>query len=254
MALQRRAAAALAGAAGVAALAAGLSVAYSGAASAATGAPQAPAGCAAAPSSCGYPDATNTGITPGTTLKTVPGQVSSGPGWHFDPRGWVQADGAGAVLSGLSIPYNINVTAPNVMIKDVQVTTSGQPGISVRHANGLTIQDCAITGVNATTGRMLAGVKDMYGDSTGLAVLRTNISQAETGVQLESGLVADNYIHNTGYLPGDHVNGVTSNRVATIYYPKGGAYGPAAAYSSTGTGNTWTANTWDTTGLAIPAP
>ncbi len=170
---------------------------------------------------------------------------------------------------------------------------------------------------------MLAGVKDMYGDSTGLAVLRTNISQAETGVQLESGLVADNYIHNTGYLPGDHVNGVTSNggvttlltithntiyidrsqtdaiglfddfgvqanrtitsnlvagggypiyggqnpgtpaptgirvtgnRVATIYYPKGGAYGPAAAYSSTGTGNTWTANTWDTTGLAIPAP
>src|SRR5229473_1888444 len=193
MALQRRAAAALAGAAGVAALAAGLSVAYSGAASAATGAPQAPAGCAAAPSSCGYPDATNTGITPGTTLKTVPGQVSSGPGW-------LQADGAGAVLSGLSIPYNINVTAPNVMIKDVQVTTSGQPGISVRHANGLTIQDCAITGVNATTGRMLAGVKDMYGDSTGLAVLRTNISQAETGVQLESGLVADNYIHNTGFL------------------------------------------------------
>ena len=116
MALQRRAAAALAGAAGAAALAAGLSVAYSGAASAATGAPQAPAGCAAAPSSCGYPDATNTGITPGTTLKTVPGQVSSGPGWHFDPRGWVQADGAGAVLSGLSIPYNINVTAPGVTI------------------------------------------------------------------------------------------------------------------------------------------
>ena len=323
MALHRRTAAALAGAAGAAALAAGLSVAYSGAASAATGAPQAAGGCAAAPSSCGYPDATNTGITPGTTLKTVPGQVSSGPGWHFDPRGWVAVDGAGAVLSGLNIPYNINVTAPNVTIKDVQVTTSGQPGISVRHASNLTIQNSAITGVNTTTGRMLAGVKDMYGDSTGLAVLRTNISQAETGVQLESGLVADNYIHNTGYLPGDHVNGVTSNggvtalltithntiyidrsqtdaiglfddfgvqanrtitsnlvagggypiyggqnpgtpaptgirvtgnRVATIYYPKGGAYGPAAAYSTTGTGNTWTGNTWDTTGLTIPAP
>src|SRR5260370_15094204 len=55
MALQRRTAAALAGAAGVAAVAAGLSVAYSGAASAATGAPQAVTGCAAAPSSCGYP-------------------------------------------------------------------------------------------------------------------------------------------------------------------------------------------------------
>jgi hypothetical protein len=321
MALHRRTAAALAGAAAAAALAAGLSVAYSGAASAATAAP--PGGCAAAPSSCGYPDATNTGITPGTTLKTVPGQVSSGAGWHFDPRGWVQADGAGAVLSGLYIPYNINVTAPGVMIKDVQVITSGQPGISIRHANGVTVQNSTITGVNATTGRMLAGVKDMYGDSTGLAVLRNNISLNETGVQLESGLVADNYIHNTGYITGDHVNGVTSNggvttlltithntifidrsqtdaiglfddfgvqanrtitsnlvagggypiyggqnpgtpaptairvtgnRVATIYYPKGGAFGPAAAYSTTGTGNTWTGNTWDTTGQTIPAP
>src|SRR5260370_1001360 len=199
MALRRRAAAALAGAAGVAALAAGLSVAYSGAASAATGAPQAPAGCAAAPSSCGYPDATNTGITPGTTLKTVPGQVSSGPGWHFDPRGWVQADGAGAVLSGLSLPYNINVTAPGEMIKNGQVTTS------------------------MTSNLVAGGGSPIYGG-------QNPGTPAPTGIR------------------------VTGNRVATIYSPKGGACGPAAAYSSTGTGNTWTANTWDTTGLAIPAP
>ena len=142
---------------------------YSGAASAATAPPQAVTSCAAVPSSCGYPDATNTGVPAGMALKTVPGQVSSGTGWHFDSRGWVQVDGAGAVLSGLNIPYNINVTAPNVTIKDVQVTTSGQPGISLRHTAGATVEDSTITGVNATTGRMLAGVKDMYGDSTGLA-------------------------------------------------------------------------------------
>jgi hypothetical protein len=323
MALQRRTAAALVGAVGVAALAAGLSVAVSGKASAATQAPQTVTSCAPAPSSCGYPDATNTGVPAGMALKTVPGQVSSGTGWHFDSRGWVQVDGAGAVLSGLNIPYNINVTAPNVTIKDVQVTTSGQPGISLRHTAGATVEDSTITGINATTGRMLAGVKDMYGDSTGLQVLRDNISWNETGVQLESGLVADNYIHNTGFISGDHVNGVTSNggvtalltiqhntifidrsqtdaiglfddfgvqanrviasnllagggysiyggqnpgtasptgihvtsnKIATIYYPKGGAFGPTAAFNSAGAGNTWTGNTWDGTGQVIPAP
>ena len=36
--------------------------------------------CAATPSSCGYPGTANTGVPSGTTLKSVPGQVSSGPG------------------------------------------------------------------------------------------------------------------------------------------------------------------------------
>jgi len=58
---------------------------------------------------------------------------------------------------------------------------------------------------------MLAGVKDIYGTSTGTTVLRDNISMMETGVQIETGLVKGNYIHNAGYIPGDHTNGVTSN-------------------------------------------
>ena len=33
--------------------------------------------CAATPSNCGYPDAANTGVPAGTTLKSVPGQVIS---------------------------------------------------------------------------------------------------------------------------------------------------------------------------------
>ena len=32
-----------------------------------------------------------------------------------------------------------------------------------------------------------------------------------TGVQVESGLIQDNYIHDLGYKDGDHVNGTTSN-------------------------------------------
>lgn len=169
--------------------------------------------CAPAPSSCGYPDATNTGVPKGMVLKKVPSQVTSGPGWHYDPRGWVEVYGGGAVLSGLYIPYNLDISASNVTIKDVQVVSGGPNafGISVRHANNVTIEDSTITGLNTTNGRMMTGVKDVYADSTGLTVLRDNISMTETGVQLESGLVQDCYIHNTGFITGDHVNGITSN-------------------------------------------
>ena len=36
-------------------------------------------------------------------------------------------------------------------------------------------------------------------------------SEFETGVRLETGLVEDNYIHEPGYIAGDHTNGVMSN-------------------------------------------
>jgi hypothetical protein len=272
--------------------------------------------CVANPSGCGFPAASNTGVPKGVTLKKVPSQVSSGPGWHYDTRGWVEVDGNGAVLSGLYIPYNLDISASNVTIKNTQVLTGGGNsfGISVRHTSNVTIEDSTISGLNAGTGRVLTGIKDVYADSTGLA---------ESAVQLEAGLVQDNYIHNTGFIAGDHTNGVTSNggntglltiqhntilvdrgqtdaiglfedfgiqsnrvitgnllaggayalyagqnqgglqttnitvtnnRFATNLYPKSGAFGAFTAYSSTGSGNTWSGNIWDSTGLAVPAP
>ena len=38
-----------------------------------------------------------------------------------------------------------------------------------------------------------------------------------------------------------------------MYHPTGGYYGPATAYDPTGTGNTWSGNTYST-GKTIPAP
>jgi phage baseplate assembly protein gpV len=161
----------------------------------------------------GFPDASDTGVPAGTTLRSVPGQVSQGPGWRFDPRGWVDVYGSGAVLSDLSIPYNVNVTASNVTIEDVQVTVGGPDaiGISLRNTSDVTIEDSTISGINTSRGRMMTGIKDIFGDSTGLDVAYDNIAEFETGIQLESGLVEDNYIHEPGYLPGDHTNGVMSN-------------------------------------------
>jgi hypothetical protein len=161
----------------------------------------------------GFPDPSNTGVPAGTKLLTVPGQISSGPGWHYDSRGFVEVNGNGAVLSGLYIPYNVNIAANNVTIKDVQVVTGGANvyAISLRHTANVTIEDCTISGINATSGRTAAGIKDIYADSTGVSILRNNISLGENGVQLESGTVSGNYIHDPGYLAGDHTNGVTSN-------------------------------------------
>jgi Right handed beta helix region len=168
---------------------------------------------AADPAAHGYPGPSTAGVPAGMSLRTVPGQVSSGRGWHFDRRGVVRVTGNGAVLSGLYIPYPIDVTASHVTIRDVRVVSHGpnSVGIGLRHTRGVTIEKDTISGTNGGPGRLMAGVKDFYGDSTGLSVLRNNIYDAATGVQMEAGTISSNYIHAMGYRPGDHVNGITSN-------------------------------------------
>jgi hypothetical protein len=170
------------------------------------------ANCASNPSACGYPDATNTGVPAGTTLLSVPNQVSKGPGWYYDSRGFVEVNGNGAVLSGLYIPHNLDITASNVTISGVKVVNTGSSsfGISLRHTSNVTIENSTISGANSSSGRLMVGVKDIYGDDTGTSVLANNIYYASTGVQLSAGLIQDNYIHNMGYITGDHLNGTTS--------------------------------------------
>ncbi|HEY3907549.1 MAG TPA: hypothetical protein VGM14_26830 [Streptosporangiaceae bacterium] len=186
---------------------------------------QSPAGHAAGPAThridrrtqVGFPAALDTGVPAGTKLRMVPSQVSSGPGWAYDPRGWVKVYGNGAVLSDLNIPYNVSVTSSDVTIKNVLVTVGGANaiGIELRHSKNVTIEDSTISGLNNASGRMMTGIKDIYGDSTGLRVLYDDISKFETGVRLETGLVEGNYIHEPGYIAGDHTNGVMSNGGAT---------------------------------------
>jgi len=119
-----------------------------------------PLNCAAAPSKCGYPGSSNTGVPAGTTLKSVPGQVSSGPGWHYDSRGWVEVTGNGAVLSYLTIPYNVDITASNVTLNHDSITTSGTFGVSLRHTAGVTVENSTIRGTDATSGRVNRSAKD----------------------------------------------------------------------------------------------
>jgi hypothetical protein len=170
-------------------------------------------GCTATGSrACRYPDARNTGVPPGITLKKVPGQVSSGRGWSYDARTHqVNVTGSGAVLAGLSIRCNLNITASNVTINHDRVRTSGTFGISVRHTADVTIENSAVSGLNKTTGRVNYAIDDTYGDSTGLVIRNNNVADWRIGVNVSSGRVTGNYIHDPGYISGDHTDGLFDN-------------------------------------------
>jgi hypothetical protein len=50
---------------------------------------------------------------------------------------------------------------------------------------------------------------------------------------------------------------ITGNQVSTMYFPKGGAYGPVAYFTPGNSGNKWSGNAWydgPNKGVAIPAP
>jgi hypothetical protein len=187
----------------------------------ASGAAQVPGDCIRVPHACGFPDATNTGVPTGTALRSVPGQVSSGPGWYYKTADHaVIVNVNGTVLSDLYIPYNLTIDASDVTVRDVRVVTGGYFGVSVRHTTRVTIEDSTISGQNLTSGRVDSAIDDVYGDSTGLVIKNNNISQFRTGVQISTGLVADNYIHDPGYIHGDHTNGILADKPAgslTIY-------------------------------------
>lgn len=166
-------------------------------------------GCVSKPSSCGYPDATNTGVKSGVTLRRVPGEVTSGTGWTWDSRGWINA-GSNAVVENLIVTGAIEVTGRGAVIRNNRITASGETwGVGLRRTSDVTVEHNTI-GVIGTT-RLMTGVKDVYGDSTGTKVIANNIANTQSGVQMGGGLIEGNYIHDMGYISGDHTNGVTSN-------------------------------------------
>ena len=175
-----------------------------------------PLNCAASPSTCGYPDATNTGVSPTATLLSVPSQATSGPGWKWmtgTTDGYVEVSTAGAKISNLNIAGGLDISASNVTVNNVQVVNTGNNfGVSLRHTSNVTIENSDIyspynTGVN----RLQVAIKDIYGDSTGTVINANNIWNVGAGIQISEGTVENNYVHNLGYNTGDHVDGIFSD-------------------------------------------
>jgi hypothetical protein len=145
-------------------------------------------------------------------LVSVPSQLTSGPGWKYDTRGWVEVSGQGASLSGLNITTNLDISASNVTIKNVNVVETGNGfGISLRHTKNVTIENSDISSpYNSGPNRLQVAIKDIYGDATGTTITGNNIWNTSTAVQIGEGTVTNNYIHDLAYYTGDHVNGIKS--------------------------------------------
>lgn len=92
-----------------------------------------------------------------------------------------------------------NATVSNDVISVSSPTANDAWCVSARHVT-VTIDHVTCNGL----------IKDIYGDGT-LTVTASNISGMSTGVQMDRGLIADNYIHDLTAPPGAHVNGTTSN-------------------------------------------
>lgn len=167
--------------------------------------------CVQRPSQCGFPDATNTGVNPTAVLKQVPQQVSSGSGWHWDTRGWVVIDEPEAVFSGFDVAAPVNVDANDVVIRGNRLHPTGNVwAVGLNHVQRAQIVGNTI-GVVGARPRIEVGVKDVYGDAGGTQVIRNNIANTSTGVQIHEGLIEGNYIHDMGLQKGDHINGITTN-------------------------------------------
>ena len=174
--------------------------------------------CGPSPHACGYPDATNTGVPKGMALKSVPGQVSSGPGWSWSDGG-VNITAARTVFEGFAVKGAINVMASGVTVKNVSISNFGDDiggdGVNlVNNPDDVTIEHTDISSPYGTHGfkGIFAGIKDIQGNAHGTRVLANNIADASTGVQIYAGLIRDNYIHDVSFADsGSHLNGTTSN-------------------------------------------
>jgi hypothetical protein len=158
---------------------------------------QAPLNCAPHPSACGYPDATNTGVPAGTTL-TASGDVS------------VRTNGA--VISSLDIQGGaIDVLASNVTIQKLRIRNSATWGIIVRNGStNVTIQDVEIHGADPGAGEMQYAVLDQTNGQQ-VHIARANFYNCADCVQGDATLLEDSYIHDFGFVYGDHTDGFQSN-------------------------------------------
>jgi hypothetical protein len=168
-----------------------------------------------------FPDETNTGITGSlATVGTGAGQVSSGAGWHYDVAGgFVRVTASDAVLSGLLIPYNVDIEGSSgnvldgIVISNCEIVTGGGSSniISVRWTTNLTIEDCTIHGINVGSGRAGQGIANAAGNNPGLVVQRCNMYWIRAAIAMGQGLIQDNYIHDPGFITGDHIDGMVAD-------------------------------------------
>jgi hypothetical protein len=223
--------------------------------------------CFAAPHKCGFPDPTNTGVTPGTKLK---------------PSGTITITTPGTVVSGLDVTGQIKIGAEDVTIENTRVTQNttcgtsaacgnyaigiapGLRGIKIRHvetrsAPGLTCQQDirntgSVVGIEATymhacDGNVYAVGPTKIKDSFGLTKIGIATDHIENVYFDETSLkvihdTLKNPVHQTAVIFGNSGGGTEvpacSNRLTVLgsllagggysLYPCAHADGPGSSY------------------------
>ena len=226
------------------------------------------ANCAPKPSACGLPDATNTGVPPGTSLRTHSGDIT--------------VKTAGTVIDRQDIRGCVRVQAPGVVIRRSKIACRNFPVVASFNGEysgtGLVVEDSEIScldtnGTGLSDTNVTARRLDIHGCENGFDIDASFIvqdsyihdlyqsSEAHTdGIQLAGGahlrinhntifsnngnsaiishrtdnsdvVVSNNLMAGgayTFYCPSETSQNfrVIGNRVATLFYPKGGAFGP----------------------------
>ena len=167
-------------------------------------------GCSSTPSACGYPDATNTGVPPGTTLTVVDGDLT--------------VRKAGAVIEGKDIRGCVIIKASNVTIRRSKVTCTFGYGIGSfpeeYSGGGLVVEDVEVDCANS--GATAIGYY-------GLTGRRLNLHGCENGFDIDYDVtVVDSYLHDMRQTETGHTDGIQlaggSNIVIrhnTIFNPGG---------------------------------
>ena len=145
-------------------------------------------GCAPQPSICGIPGLIHHGSGGRDDVPRRAGTSPSGPGWRYDPRGRIVVTGDGAVLSGLSTSVSVEANASNVTVANSASPSAARPGESpCATGTGTTIANSEISESDALgSGRLLVGIKDIYGDSTGTSAEQRDL-HTSTGIQMDRG-------------------------------------------------------------------
>lgn len=157
-----------------------------------------PSPTSTAPSSA-IPDETNTGVPAGTTLTAVPGQRTSGTGWHWDGTR-VVIDSDNVTLNALDINGAVANTHNGLVIQNSRVRCTNENNWCVEMGAGSTVTDTEIGGgANLTTYLPAIGILSGYWKTAQAANLiqRVHVHHTIHGMRVDGDTtVTDSYIEN----------------------------------------------------------
>ncbi|MCK1607130.1 right-handed parallel beta-helix repeat-containing protein [Bradyrhizobium sp. 166] len=137
----------------------------------------------------GFPNATDTGVPPGTILKESDGFV---------------ARTSGAVIEGLDIKGGVVIDAPNVTLRNCRITYDGFYVVLIKGGvTGTVIQNCEIDNLGSG-GQCIAGQGSF---------LRNNIRNCADGIAVggNNTVIEENYIHDMRGTSASHFDGIQAD-------------------------------------------